>query len=366
MLSSVEIEKVFYQDVREKKRAGNGAFHKTGKGVKHGMSGIKFPYDYLSAKEKRKLNGAVIVSNLYTSMMELSELERYDQERQKEIVEKWREIHKAKEIIEALGVDRNQYYELLYNLGVLERPESAKPKKNPGLRKDKRTAKAEDILTYKELKSNPTEKQLEILDDYNEKYNLHSVAEIWNLDVKTLYGLRYSLRKKLGKPNIYTTSVEPKVEKQKQEVLNIEIEPKTKKINPVFLEPEPEIGGSDTEPGVVPNENQEAVEEKDELTGMNRAEIEELKQLVFAQSRAIQEIVDAQKAAAVSEVAPSVVNEVPSEVPKVVPKKSEMSFNYEDESEGFVLHQSLERFISILKKNPDKFRVEVKITRIED
>ena len=40
--------------------------------------------------------------------------------------------------------------------------------------------------------------------------------------------------------------------------------------------------------------------------------------------------------------------------------------NFEKENEGFILHQDLKRFITVLEKNPDMFKVEVKITRVEE
>lgn len=52
---------VYVQDIREKKSAGYGAFHK-----KNGSKSKKcnFPSDYLSRKEKNKMNGSIITLNL--------------------------------------------------------------------------------------------------------------------------------------------------------------------------------------------------------------------------------------------------------------------------------------------------------------
>lgn len=61
----VNIERLFREDSIEKKRIGRGSFAMKGKGKKHGMSGIIFPSDYLSKKERNKLNGVVKVSNIY-------------------------------------------------------------------------------------------------------------------------------------------------------------------------------------------------------------------------------------------------------------------------------------------------------------
>lgn len=57
LMKSWEIERLFQDDIREKRKTGSGSFHKRGKGVKHGLSGaLKTPYHYMKTKEKNKLN----------------------------------------------------------------------------------------------------------------------------------------------------------------------------------------------------------------------------------------------------------------------------------------------------------------------
>jgi len=47
-----EVERIFNDDVRDKRKAGSGSFHRRGKGVKHGMSGaLKTPSFYMSTIE---------------------------------------------------------------------------------------------------------------------------------------------------------------------------------------------------------------------------------------------------------------------------------------------------------------------------
>lgn len=47
-------------------------------------------------------------------------------------------------------------------------------------------------------------------------------------------------------------------------------------------------------------------------------------------------------------------------------KPESFTMNYENETEGFIIFQDLKRFIAVLEKNPDRFKVEVKLTRIEE
>ena len=65
-MKSWEIERLFNEDVRDKRKTGSGSFHKRGKGVKHGISGaLRTPSYYMKPKEKKKLNGEVSVSFMY-------------------------------------------------------------------------------------------------------------------------------------------------------------------------------------------------------------------------------------------------------------------------------------------------------------
>lgn len=99
-----EIERLFNEEVRDKKRTGRGAFNKTGKGVKHNMNGIKFPYDYMKAKEKRLLNSEVRVSNMYETVIPKMEFDLKDKETQKAMMIRWREIYPNSHIMEGMGI----------------------------------------------------------------------------------------------------------------------------------------------------------------------------------------------------------------------------------------------------------------------
>ena len=105
------IERIFQDEIREKKRAGSGAFHMRGKGVKHGFSGaLRTPYHFMKAKERNALNGAVEVSNVYTSILNWEEWSTRDKETQKLLMTKWREIYSNTQIMEQLQVGRGKSF----------------------------------------------------------------------------------------------------------------------------------------------------------------------------------------------------------------------------------------------------------------
>lgn len=105
------IERLFQEDIREKRKAGSGSFHKRGKGVKHGISGaLKTPYHYMKTKERNALNGEVEVTNMYSSILTWDEWNLKDKETQKILMTKWREIYSNQKIMEQLQVGRNKHF----------------------------------------------------------------------------------------------------------------------------------------------------------------------------------------------------------------------------------------------------------------
>ena len=86
-------------------------------------------------------------------------------------------------------------------------------------------------MNFQDLKLLPKEKKFQILDDYNERFNMPSVAKIWGKDVKSVYSLRYTLKKNLEKVKKEEVKVEENVDDHKQMDLNIGIEPKEEEIS---------------------------------------------------------------------------------------------------------------------------------------
>lgn len=217
----------------------------------------------------------------------------------------------------------------------LERSSSSKEHKD-GPKRDKIEAKPEDIMNFQDLKLLSKEKQFQILDDYNERFNMPSVAKIWGKDVKSIYSLRYTLRKSLEKAKKRETNVKGNVDEYKQMDLNTDIEPKKE-----------EISGE--------NETLTFVETEEALTDIQK-ELEKLKLIVEQQAQLLQSFIESQKTA----------EYVATAVEPVQESVSAFTMKFEKENEGFILYQDLKRFITVLEKNPDMFKVEVKITRIEE
>ena len=152
-----EIERLFNEDVREKRKTGSGSFHKRGKGVKHGLSGaLRTPYYYLSTKEKKKLNGEVKVTFMYETIIPIDEFRLKDEEIQKAMLTRWREIYDNSQIKKGLGIANSPYYKLIDSLNLPKKPRGGA--NNTGENKI-RKAKAAAISNKKTLLDFAQEKE---------------------------------------------------------------------------------------------------------------------------------------------------------------------------------------------------------------
>ena len=99
-----EIEKVFLKEIQEKKNhAYNNRSRTGGGGGSSSRKGVRTAYDYMSSKEKKKLNSEIEVFNMYETIIPLKEFELKDEETQKKLLTRWREIYPNAKIIKEMG-----------------------------------------------------------------------------------------------------------------------------------------------------------------------------------------------------------------------------------------------------------------------
>lgn len=119
-----EIERLFNDDVRDKRKTGSGVFHRRGKGVKHGISGaLRTPSYYMSNKEKKKLNGEVKVWQMYETILPVDEFRLKDTETQKAMLTRWREVYTNEDIKKTMRISNKTLYDII---GQLELPRKAR------------------------------------------------------------------------------------------------------------------------------------------------------------------------------------------------------------------------------------------------
>lgn len=121
---------MFNEDIRDKKRTGRGAFSKRGKGVKHTLRGIKTPYDFMKTKERKKLNGVCVVTNMYDEIITRSEFDTKDTETQKRLLIRWRELYSNKEIMLKMGITASGTFSKYINELKIPKKSSKKAKAN--------------------------------------------------------------------------------------------------------------------------------------------------------------------------------------------------------------------------------------------
>ena len=85
-----EAEKVFYNDIKERKKQLQGYTIRQAKRVMLGV--MRFPSDIMSRKDKMKYrrNGKVMTTNLYDEILTIDEFEKLDTQEQYNRLKHWR------------------------------------------------------------------------------------------------------------------------------------------------------------------------------------------------------------------------------------------------------------------------------------
>lgn len=131
MLHKTEAEKLFLEDIREKKKAASGVHHKTGK---NGYTGtIRFPTDLMTRKEKynHRKAGKVMTTNLFDEILTKEEFEKLETYEKKNRLAYWRTQFQNKEIMKKMGLTNAQYYTIVGELDLPKAPRvnNDKPRK---------------------------------------------------------------------------------------------------------------------------------------------------------------------------------------------------------------------------------------------
>lgn len=153
-----EAEKLFNQEVRDKKRTASGVHHKTGK---NGYTGkILFPSDIMPRKEKIKHRkaGKVMISNMYDEIMNIAEFEELELHERKNRMAYWRNVYTNKEITTAMGIHNNKFYKIVKELELPKAPRVDRnpPRKAKGV---KVQGKQENAIAVEPRANNPIQEE---------------------------------------------------------------------------------------------------------------------------------------------------------------------------------------------------------------
>jgi hypothetical protein len=131
-----EAERLFHNEVREKKKTASGVHHKTGKNGYVGT--MRFPSDIMSRKDKMRYrrSSKVMTSNMYEEILKIEEFEKLETYEKRNRLQYWRNQNTNKEILAGMGISSKRYYEIVAELDL---PKA--PRVDRGGKTEKRTAK---------------------------------------------------------------------------------------------------------------------------------------------------------------------------------------------------------------------------------
>jgi hypothetical protein len=104
-----EIEKMFHEEVRDKKRTASGVHHKTGKNGYVGT--MRFPTDIMNRSEKIRHRKAskCMTTNIFDEILTIDEFEKL-------------ETYEKKKIQKAMGIANSPYYKIVESLELPKAP----------------------------------------------------------------------------------------------------------------------------------------------------------------------------------------------------------------------------------------------------
>lgn len=191
------IERIFNSDVREKRRAATGVHHRASRrGYIRG--GVKTQSDFLTAKQKRELNGEIRVSNKYDNLENVPQLRDLDQrprEEAKMILTYVRNVHKQKDIAKHFGISTGTLPYWYEKFGLDMTPRTNGGRKPQG---EKVFDSIEDIPIYAELMKLPKSKQAGILVAGRGQFGMSALRRRIGVGQSKIYSLFKELNIKVG------------------------------------------------------------------------------------------------------------------------------------------------------------------------
>lgn len=117
-----DIQRMFHDEIRDKKKTASGVHHKTGK---NGYVGnMRFPSDLMnrSQKIKHRKAGKVVTSNIFDEILSIDEFEKLETYEQRNRLQYWRNQKQNKEILNGMGISNKRYYDIVAELELPKAP----------------------------------------------------------------------------------------------------------------------------------------------------------------------------------------------------------------------------------------------------
>ncbi|MGG4105120.1 hypothetical protein AAXB25_14485 [Paenibacillus lautus] len=183
-MRSWEYEKLFNDDVREKKRIGSN-IHKrvaTRKGGKN--TPLRTPYYYMTNKEKKSLNGKARTIKL-NEILPIKEFKQLPEDTQKLLLDNWRKTFPTSEILAKMQcTSESVFYRLLRNLGLPTKLTDRVISTTGLVGSKKFVINDYYTMTYNEFKAMSGKHKRDVAKVIFSKYKVKEVAEAWGIGYK--------------------------------------------------------------------------------------------------------------------------------------------------------------------------------------
>lgn len=203
----MNIERLFHEEIRDKKRIGSNIFSRVSTRKGGGNQALRTPSYFMKGSNKyKKLSGDVEVYNL-NDIISYQEFSDKDKSQQKMFMGTWKAKYKAKEIQDKMGISKNVYYKILENLGLPtetrrgRHPKNAKPEDLHVILSDEEMSKyMDDFIDFPLFKQLPKHQQIPLLESYLKDFPVQSeLAKVWGADLKYVYYISSVARKQKQK-----------------------------------------------------------------------------------------------------------------------------------------------------------------------
>lgn len=181
-----DVERIFLEESRSKKRDGYGAMKRK---ATRGSSrkALKFPSDFLTAKQKREMNGEIIVSSMYKDINKIpswEEIKEMDSEKATNILKTTKSLHSGTKLQAYWGIRPATHYALLEKLGLhTPKPKPInKPKRGSSVYKT-----LDEVVSYDQFLDMDLGKRIEILTVLKNEFSLSAIKRHWGISQGTLY-----------------------------------------------------------------------------------------------------------------------------------------------------------------------------------
>lgn len=181
-----DVERLFNEESRSKKRDGYGAMkRKATRGTSR--KSIKFPSDYLSAKEKKKLNGEIMVSSIYKDINKIpqwEEIKNMEEDKIYDLLKTVRSLHTGASLQKYWGIRPATHYALLEKIG-LHIPKVKD--KVVSKRKNAMYKNIEEVPSYDEFLDMDLGGRIELLTQLKKDISMSALKRHWQISQGTLY-----------------------------------------------------------------------------------------------------------------------------------------------------------------------------------